>query len=60
MKIQHIAAWLSVINLIIAGCLLSQSNSATGKKQQPVEPVLRARSLEIVDNMGRVRASITI
>jgi hypothetical protein len=61
MKIQHIAVALTVINLAIMTFLLAQLQSAKAQHQeQNVTPVLRARALEIVDSLGRVRASITL
>jgi hypothetical protein len=57
MKIQHLAAALSVINLAILVCLLARVQPV--KADGPV-PVLRGHKLEIVDDHGMVRASIQI
>src|SRR5262245_34052625 len=57
MKTQRLAIALTVVNLFILIFLLAQmrSSSADG-----VVPVLRGRTLEIVDEQGRVRASIKV
>ena len=57
MKIQRIAIALTVVNLIILICLLAQMRPATA---DGVVPVLRGRTLEIVDDQGKVRASIKV
>jgi hypothetical protein len=57
MKTQQLAIVLTVINLaiLVAGQAPFHATAAPG-----VVPVLRASALEIVDNQGRVRASIKI
>lgn len=67
MKIQRILIALTVINLGLAMFLLAQirrvdagSVEARGAETDSVAPVLRGRQLEIVDDQGRVRASIKI
>lgn len=61
MKIQRIAAGLTLLNLIIMTILLTQFRTANAKEQHGyVSPVLRGRALEIVDSLGRIRASITL
>ena len=57
MNTQRLALALTVANLVLAACLFSQVNSV---KASDVAPVLRGRSLEIVDEQGRVRASIKV
>ena len=57
MKTQRFAIALTVINLVILTLTLAHSRSATA---EGVAPVLRGRSLEIVDDNGKVRASIKI
>lgn len=59
MKIQRIAIALTVINLVIMIILLTKMNTATAQKHQPKLPVLRGSGLEIVDSLGRIRASIS-
>ncbi len=61
MKMQHISIALTAINLIIMTFLLTQLRPVYAQQQQQyVTPVLRGRALEIVDSLGKVRASITI
>ena len=67
MKTQRILIALTVINLGLAMFLLAQirrvdarSVEARGVAGDNVLPVLRGRELEIVDDQGRVRASIKI
>jgi hypothetical protein len=59
MKMQRVAVGLTIVNLAIMTFLLAQFRSAHAQ-QQNVAPVLRGRALEIVDSLGRVRASITV
>jgi hypothetical protein len=67
MKIQRILIALTVINLGLAMFLLARihrvnagSVETRGVGADSVAPVLRGRQLEIVDDQGRVRASIKI
>jgi hypothetical protein len=61
MKMQRITIALIVINLVLIIFLLAQMRKASAQQQQQnMAPVLRGRALEIVDSLGRVRASITI
>ncbi|MCI0390465.1 MAG: hypothetical protein MOB07_17090 [Acidobacteria bacterium] len=57
MKIQRFAIVLTVINLVILMFTLAQKRPATA---DGVVPVLRGQALEIVDDQGRVRASIKL
>lgn len=57
MKTQRFAIVLTVINLVILTFNLAHSRPATA---EGVAPVLRGRALEIVDEQGKVRASIKI
>lgn len=57
MKTQRLGIALTVINLVILTVTLAQSRSTTA---DGVVPVLRGRSLEIVDDQGKVRASIKL
>jgi hypothetical protein len=57
MKVQRIAIVLTVINLLLLVFILAQFNPTNA---QGGAPVLRGRALEIVDNEGRVRASINV
>jgi hypothetical protein len=60
MKTQRIAIVLTVLNLGLLSCLLAQNHSAVAENPPSVPPVLRGRALEIVDDQGRVRASIAV
>jgi hypothetical protein len=57
MKTQRFATVLTVINLVILMLTLAHSRPATA---DGVATVLRGRSLEIIDDQGRVRASIKV
>jgi hypothetical protein len=57
MKTQRLAIVLTLINLVILMFTLAHSRPATA---DGVATVLRGRSLEIVDDQGRVRASIKV
>ncbi len=57
MKSQRIAIVLTVFNLLLLGFSLSRIQPASAA--DPL-PVLRGRALEIVDDRGRVRASISV
>lgn len=60
MKTQRIFIVLSVINLGLTIFLLAQLHRVDARSTDPGSPapVLRGSSLEIVDDQGRVRASI--
>ena len=61
MKTQLIAVIVTFVNLVILSIVLTQRNPATAQqKDQSQSQVLRGRGLEIVDSLGRVRASISI
>jgi hypothetical protein len=57
MKAQRLLVTLTVLNMLLLAFLLAQSNAVVARD---VAPVLRGRALEIVDDNGRLRASITI
>lgn len=57
MKTQRLVIVFTIINLAILVFNLVQTRSATAEQ---VPPVLRGRSLEIVDDQGKVRASIKL
>ena len=57
MKTQRLALGLTIINLVLLVFLLAQIRRVGA---QDVAPVLRGRSLEIVDGHGRVRAEILV
>ena len=61
MKIQRIAAGITVVNLIITTILLAQFRTVNARQQpQYASPILRGSALEITDSLGKVRASISI
>jgi hypothetical protein len=60
MRTQRFAIALTVINLGILFFGLAQNHGAAAQNGPAVSPVLRGRALEIVDDQGRVRASITV
>jgi hypothetical protein len=57
MKTQRIAITITLVNLVLLVFLLAQFRRANA---DDVAPVLRGRALEIVDEQGRVRASISV
>src|ERR1700674_2677552 len=57
MKIQRLLIVLTLVNLALLIFTLAQMRPAAA---QGVTPVLRGRALEIVDDHGRVRASIHV
>ena len=58
MKTQRIAIALTVINLVLLAFILIRLRPAVA--EQGIAPVLRGRSLEIVDEQGRVRSQIIV
>jgi hypothetical protein len=60
MKMQRIAIAVTIINLVLMVMLLTKINPATAQlKKQNEFQMLRGRGLEIVDSLGKIRASIT-
>lgn len=57
MKSSKIVTVLTVINLLVLAFNLLQAKNV---KATEVAPVLRGRALEIVDDKGRVRASLSV
>jgi hypothetical protein len=57
MKVQRSLVVLTLLNLVVPILTLAAMRPAV---TQGVPPVLRGRSLEIVDDQGRVRASLTV
>jgi hypothetical protein len=57
MRIERLLLALTVINLVLLACSLTRTDAATAST---VADVLRGRALEIVDDRGRVRASIQV
>ena len=58
MKMQKIAVIVTAINLVLMLVLLARLNPATAQQENKSQ-VLRGTGLEITDNQGRIRASIT-
>ena len=57
MKMQRFAVVITLVNLVMLMFTLAAMRPAMA---QAVAPVLRGRLLEIVDDRGRVRASISV
>jgi hypothetical protein len=57
MKTQRTVIVLTVINLVILLCTLSRSNAVAAPN---VDPVIRGRAFELVDDQGRVRAELRV
>ena len=57
MKVQPLLIVLTVVNIALVAFSLARMDAEAA---QGVAPVLRGRALEIVDDRGRVRASITV
>ena len=57
MKIERLLVALTVINIALLTFSLTRPDAAAA---EDVAPILRGRALEIVDDRGRVRASITV
>jgi hypothetical protein len=57
MSIQRLLVVLMVVNVALLAFSLAQSRTVAA---QGVAPVLRGHALEIVDDKGRVRASIAV
>ncbi len=57
MRIQRVLIVLTLVNLMVLIFMLAAMRPAVA---QGAAPVLRGRSLEIVDDQGRVRASLSV
>jgi len=57
MKIQRLLIVLTIVNLVLLIFILAQMRPATA---QGISPVLRGRSLEIVDEQGTLRAFLGV
>jgi hypothetical protein len=55
---QPVLVALTLLNLVLLVCLLGQLHPASASPE--VAPVLRGRGLQIVDDAGRIRASISV
>ena len=60
MKMQRIAIAVTVINLVLMVVLFTKMNPAKAQQQEQNKlQVLRGSGLEIVDSLGKIRASIS-
>ena len=57
MKSQRFLIVITVLNVLLLAFSVGQTRAVVAER---VAPVLRGRALEIVDDKGRVRASITV
>jgi hypothetical protein len=57
MKSQRFLVVITVLNILLLALSVSQTRAVV---TEGIAPVLRGRALEIVDDRGRVRASITV
>jgi hypothetical protein len=57
MKTQRLALLLLVMNLVLLALVFTQGQASSA---QVIEPVLRARTLELVDANGRVRSRLNV
>jgi hypothetical protein len=55
---QPVLVALTLLNLVLLVCLLGQLHAASAAPE--AAPVLRGRGLQIVDDAGRIRASISV
>ena len=61
MRMQRVAIALTVVNLVILTVLVTVLlTQVTPLSAQEAAPMLRGRGLEIVDDAGRVRASLSV
>src|SRR4051794_3302819 len=59
MKIQRIAVSVTIVNLLLMVVLLTKISPVEAQKEQIKSQVLRGSGLEITDEQGKLRASIT-
>lgn len=57
MKTQRLAVVLLVLNFVLLALLFTRQRASAA---QAIEPVLRARTLELVDANGRVRSRLNV
>jgi hypothetical protein len=60
MKAQRLLVALTLVNLSVLILTLAAARPAVARDAPEAPPVLRGRGLEIVDDEGRVRASISV
>jgi hypothetical protein len=59
-KTQRLLVALTVLNILLLVFSLGQTRAVLAEGADRAAPVLRGRALELVDDHGRVRASITV
>jgi len=59
MKIQRIAVAVTIVNLLLMVVLLTKISPVAAQKEQIKSQVLRGSGLEITDEQGKLRGSIT-
>ena len=57
MKMQRFALVLLVLNLVLLTLFFTRQRASAA---QAIEPILRARTLELVDGHGRVRSRLSV
>jgi hypothetical protein len=57
MRMQRLALGLLVVNLVFMALVFTRQRASAA---QAIEPVLRARTLELVDRQGRVRSRLNV
>ena len=60
MKTQRLLIVLTIVNLVLLVLVLTAMRPATNAGARSAPEILRGRGLEIVDEQGRVRASVTV
>ena len=59
MKIQRVAIGITIINFLLMVVTLTKINPVSAQKEQNKPHVIRGSGLEIVDSLGKIRASIS-
>ncbi len=57
MRMQRFALVLLVVNLVVLTLFFTRQRASAA---QAIEPILRARTLELVDGRGRVRSRLSV
>ena len=57
MSHQRLAVVISALNLLVLGVVLTQAPS---NAKEGVQPLLRARAIELVDESGKIRAQLNV
>jgi hypothetical protein len=59
MKIQRVAFAITIINVLLLVVILTKLSPVSAQKDQNKLGILRGSGLEIVDSLGKIRASIS-